>query len=95
MSIGVLDWVKIDILDYPQVNWVQNDGIKVRGFTFFNDYFQTQNYNWTAQLRNLDISLSQWKPRHLLLKGRVLIINSIALSKLWYLGTIIKPLRKF
>ena len=94
MRIGVLDWVKIDILDYPQINWVQNDGIKILGITFFNDYFQTQNYNWTTQIHKLDISLNQWKPRHLSLKGRALIINSIALSKLWYLGTIIKPLRK-
>ena len=80
MRIGVLDLVKIDILDYPQINWVQNDGIKILGITFFNDYFQTQNYNWTTQIHKLDISLNQWKPRHLSLKGRALIINSIAKS---------------
>ena len=91
MRFGDLSKNKFFIPDFYYLKWVYAEGIKVLGITFFNDYLRTQNFNWEVQIRKLESALQNWKSRHLSLKGRAMIINTMALSKLWYLGAIISP----
>ena len=85
---------KFDISDFFFLNWVDEEGIKILGITFFNDFLHTHNFNWTIQIQKLKVALGRWKGRHLSLKGRALVINTIALSKIWYLGSIIPAYNK-
>ena len=93
MVIGNTSKQKFHIDDFP-LNWVIGTGIKTLGITFFNDYFHTQNFNWTIQINKLKNTLDAWKSRSLSFKGKSMVINAMALSKIWYLGTVIEPLRK-
>ena len=93
MIIGNMSKCKFDIDDF-QLNWVNDTGIKILGITFFNDYFYTQNHNWTIQINKLITTLTTWSGRDLSLKGKALVINSLALSQIWYLGSIVEPSKK-
>ena len=84
--------LKGGVFDIPHINF--ETSVKVLGITFFNDMFHMQNHNWKEVLTKLDQILNIWKVRHLSLKGRSLIVNTLALSKIWYLGTIVRPLKK-
>ena len=77
--------------DIPHINFEYS--VKVLGITFFNDTLHMQNHNWKEMLTKLEKVLNLWKVRRLSLKGKSLVVNTLALSKIWYLGTIIKPLK--
>ena len=68
--------------------------VKILGITFFNDFYHMQNFNWRIKLQKLENILNMWKVRQLSLKGKAEIVNTLALSTLWYTGTIIKPLKQ-
>ena len=92
MIIGNMSKRKFDFNDF-QLNWVNDTGIKILGITFFNDYFHTQNFNWTRQINKLLETLNAWRCRNLSFKGKVMVINTLALSQIWHLGSIVHPLK--
>ena len=44
---------------------------------------------WGPALQKLDKTLSSWQHRKLSFRGRALIINSLGLSRFWYLGSVV------
>ena len=93
MLIGNRFKHKFDPTEF-HLNWVNNTGIKILGITFFNDYFHTQNFNWTNQINKLTSTLDAWKSRTLSHRGKATVVNNLALSKIWYLGSIVEPRKK-
>ena len=73
----------------PSIQWNEPTGLKVLGIHFFLDPLQTQNFNWTKVLTKLESSFDHLKFRHLSLKGKVVLLNSTTLSKVWYLATVL------
>ena len=69
----------------PKLNWVQN-GLEILGLNFGSPQAVTEN--WNSRLRKLQNRLDAWSHRTLSLRGKVLIINSLALSGLIYIGTV-------
>jgi hypothetical protein len=46
-------------------------------------------FNFQQKIANLKITLQMWKQRNLTLKGKITIINSIALTPLIYISSIV------
>ena len=69
------------------LNWV--DKMKVLGIVFGN--VNVERDNWEPRLSKVDKMLSLWRSRSLSLVGRVLILNTLAFSKLFYLSRILEP----
>ena len=70
--------------DHPfGISWV--DSTKLLGNTLGN--FLSDDDVWSKTLGKIQNTLNNFKTRHLSFKGKSYIINSLALSKLWYLGS--------
>ena len=75
--------------DFDKIQWKNLQGLEVLGIFFFTDFMHTQNYNWRKATNDLKEQLENLKNRKLSLKGKVLVLNSVAMSKIWYLATVI------
>ena len=71
------------------VQWMNDTGVKILGVTFFPDFQAIENFNWTKVLNKLKIILDRLRYRTLSLRGKVIILNTLALSKFWFLSSII------
>ena len=66
------------------LTWVKK--MKILGIVFG---FVTERDNWQPKLEKLEKHLNLWKSRSLSLIGKSLIINTLGLSKLTYLATVL------
>ena len=70
----------------------------VLGVLFFLDYKLTQTANWTAIVEDVKNYLDRSKGRDLSLKGRVLVLNILTLSKIrrstWLLRKVLGLIHK-
>ena len=71
------------------ITWVNEFGLDILGVTFFDDFFQTQSFNWTVKICQLKNYLDNHKDRKLTLKGKVIQLNTIAMANFWYLAKVI------
>ena len=69
-----------------KIKWKNEEGIEILGITFFPDYLRTINYNWMKMTNELIKNIKNIKLRNLSLKGKVLVLNTIILSKIRYLA---------
>ena len=70
------------------ITW-RNDFIKVLGIFFTMSNCDFLILNWNIRIEKLAKSLESWKFRTLSLKGKSMIINTLALSGLWYTESVI------
>ena len=63
--------------------------IKVLGIFFTMSDCDFLSLNWNFRIEKLAKRLESWKFRTLSLKGKSMIINTLALSDLWYAGSIV------
>ena len=75
------------------IKWKTIDYIKILGIHFNNDTEMTQRYNITKCIQKMENNVKIQNQRHLSLKGKTIIINTILLSKLWYVCSVF-PLPK-
>ena len=74
---------------YPHgLSWIK-DNITTLGVTFTNTETESYMFNFKPKLIKLENTLQIWKQRTLSLKGKVTIINSLALSPLVYVAGVI------
>ena len=70
------------------IKW-RTDFIKVLGIFFTMSNCDFLSLNWNFQIEKLAKRLESWKFPALSLKGKSMIINTLALSGLWYSGSVI------
>ena len=70
------------------IKW-RTDYIKVLSIFFTTSRRHLECLNWNFQIEKLAKRLESWKFRNLSLKGKSMIINSLALSGLWYTGSVV------
>lgn len=58
--------------------------MKILGILMGEDDKKTSNIMWEGILGNIERTVNLWKLRTLCLKGKVLILNVLVVSKLWY-----------
>ena len=71
------------------IKWNEDTGLKILGIHFFTDDLHTQNYNWKNVIEKLKRKTDLLKTRNLSLRGKVILLNSVTLSKIWYLSSVI------
>ena len=76
-------------IDFEKIQWKNYEGLEALGIFFFPDFIHTQNHNWKEATNDLKDQLENLKKRKLSLKGKILILNTMAMSKIWYLATVI------
>ena len=74
---------------FKYVHWQNSCGMKILGILFFEDFIETQNTNWTNQIHKLETYITNLKRRNLSLKGKVLILNTVAMARFWHTATIL------
>ena len=70
------------------IKW-RTDCIKVLGIFFTTSSRDFECLNWNFRIEKLAKRLESWKFRNLSLKGKSMIINTLALSGLWYTGSVV------
>ena len=70
------------------IEWRDDDGLLILGIYFFTDQLRTTNFNWGMIKIKLNQFISRTKNCKLSLKGKIINLNMVALSKLWYLSTV-------
>ena len=65
---------------FAGVNW-NKTCIKALGVFFAYSFKEAEEKNWTAKVRSIKTILNIWNQRDLSLQGRILVIKSMALSK--------------
>ncbi|PIK62472.1 pol-like protein [Apostichopus japonicus] len=77
--------VRKDEFNFP----IRNDFIEVLGVCIGNDKDALERENWKTKTASCCNVLKRWKGRNLSFKGRALVVNSLVVSRLTYLATII------
>lgn len=86
------EYIKMGKVEVPQRNWhfkEQKSNIKILGITLGYDEIITREMNWDEVVNKMEKRLNFWKQRALFLKGKVLVLNSLFLSKMWYVLSVL------
>ena len=75
------------------IKWNTIGFVKILGIHFNNDLEMTKRYNITKCIQKMENNVKLQNQRHLSLKRKTIIINTILLSKLWYVCSVF-PLPK-
>ncbi len=70
------------------LDWTQ-ENISALGVIFTGKEKDHYLYNYKSRLKNMENLLNSWKGRYLSLKGKITVINNLALSPLIYLASVI------
>ena len=71
--------------NFADINWGKNS-VKALGVHFGYNKKDMENKNWTEKIEKIKSFLRCWNIRDVSLQGRVLIIKTMALSKIVYLA---------
>lgn len=69
---------------------VTNKSVKCLGIHVGHDKIECYNKNWMKIYHDIDTLFESWKRRKLTLFGKCTVINSLALSKLIYVASILE-----
>jgi hypothetical protein len=72
---------------YPCVRECGNNNGEIKDTWPLDRKYRAGKENWEPILSSISTSLRLWKLRNLTIFGKVIILNSIAFSKLWYRAT--------
>jgi hypothetical protein len=72
------------------IEWNPPEGVKALGIIFYADSLLTTNINWKIALDKVTSKMETLQYRELSLRGKIYILNSLILSKVVYLATVIK-----
>ena len=70
---------------------IQWSSIKLRCLGTFLGPGDLSHDNWDPRIQSLKNLLLSWRQRSLTFQGKALVINALALSGLWYLGSVLRP----
>ena len=94
LLLGNLSSSRRASLDSFRIHWKNDEGMRVLGILFFTDFVHTQRQNWVRLKEEMQEYLSNSRSRLLSLKGRVLVLNTVVLARIWYVATVITPLKQ-
>ena len=69
------------------INWTSTK-IKVLGIFIGN--VGIEETNWLPRIEAVQNCLKSWRHRTLSFKGKTLVLNALALSKIWYVGSLVE-----
>ena len=76
-----------EVLDSPvAIEW---SSAKVKILGVFLGPFVSEEDNWSPRITAVENVLSSWRQRSLSYRGKALVINALALSRIWYVASVI------
>jgi len=63
---------------------VKDDFLVILGIALGNDKKTCENINWKKKMDKIENILRLWKQRHLTLRGKSIVIQSLLVSRIWY-----------
>lgn len=75
---------KLLLDDKKLLNITETNVMKVLGVYFGKNKLECENLNWRSKVQNIKQVLNMWRQRLLTIQGRVNVINTLLMSKLWY-----------
>ena len=72
---------------YP-ITWCTDEFVRILGVHFNNDYQHTKYFNMQACIRQMEECAKTQSQRNLSLKGKTVVINTLILSKLWFMANV-------
>ena len=85
---------RVELLEETQFKKLEEqEFITVLGYSIKNNSSSKKNL-WHEIINKLKLSLEKLAYRNLLLKGRILLANSLILSKIWYIAYLLPPSKK-
>ena len=79
----------INDLFFDDINWKNHEGIEILGILFFAQWDKTVDANWSRIYEKMEKQLNRLRYRKLSLKGKVTVLNTLVLSKAWYVASVI------
>ena len=73
--------------DAPVV--IEWSSVKVKVIGVFLGPFATEEDNWRPRITAVQNVLSSWRQRSLSFRGKALVINALALSRIWYVASVV------
>ena len=70
------------------IKWSIKEFVKILGIHFNNDIEMAKRYIISKCIQKMENNVKIQNQRHLSLKGKTIIINTILLSKLWYVSNV-------
>lgn len=80
---------KLENRIFEIINWKNFEGIEILGILFHTKYDDTAKAVWSKIISKMSASLNSIRYRSLSLKGKIIVLNTLILSKAWYGATII------
>ena len=79
---------------YP-ITWCTDQFVRILGVHFYNDYEHTKYFNIQACIRQMEKCAKTQSQRNLSLKGKTVVINTLILSKLWFIANVFPTPKDF
>ena len=76
--------------DFKKYNDCIKNEVKILGCVFTAEKKVTSKRNWEIKVEKIITAIEQEKDRNLSLFGKILLANSLVLSKLWHVGIILE-----
>ena len=70
------------------IKWCTDEFVRILGVHFNNDYEHTKYFNIQACIRQMEECAKTQSQRNLSLKGKTIVINTLILSKLWFIANV-------
>ena len=68
---------------------IEWSSVKVKVLGVFLDPFASEEDNWRPRITAVQKVLSSWRQRSLSFCGKALVINALALSRIWYVASVV------
>ena len=63
--------------------------LRLKFLVFFWAPFSTEEDNWRPRITAVQNVLSSWRQRSLSFRGKALVINALALLRIWFLASVV------
>ena len=68
---------------------IEWSSVKVKVLGVFLGPFATEGDNWRPRITAVQNVLSSWRQQSLSFRGKALVINALALSRIWYVASVV------
>ena len=88
LRVGTLSNTDYHIPTISPLKWT-NGPINVLGIVLSTKILEIENLNYTKKIKDVYTVLKIWQSRNLSIMGKICVINSLAISKLMYLASVL------
>ena len=89
VNVKVCGWVVGTVALTHRLTLLGRRPVKVKVLGVFLGPGNLEEDNWRPRITAVENALNSWRQRSLSYKGKALVINALALSRVWYVASLI------